>query len=186
MIIHISEIESEATFSGAIEGKEMGSVYDLLTPVEYHLRIKKSGINLKVEGHIYCVVALTCARCLDRFGYEIDTDLELELVASQMAPTDTELELEKGELDVHYYESDELDISEIIQEEVILNIPMRVLCREECLGLCEICGTNKNVGECTCGSATVTRLGELLKSYLKKEGENHGSAKEKTIKIKKG
>ena len=188
MIIKIADIEEEATFSGSIEPKEFKGVYenvDFITSIDYLLRIQRAGKRFKVEGHVHCDIDIPCARCLEKFRYEIDSDLQLELLSTEMAPTDIELELEKEELDVHYYETDELDLNEIVKEEIILNIPMRAICKEDCKGLCEKCGGNRNLGECTCERQKDTRLGELLKSYLGKEGDNHGSTKEKTVKVKK-
>lgn len=188
MIIKIIDIEDEAMFSGRIDAKEFRGVYenvDFLGPVDYHLRIQKSGTRLKVDGHVHCDLNLLCARCLEKFRYEIDSDIDVELVPKEMAPTDIEIELERDDLDVHYYESDEVDLTEIIQEEVTLSIPMRAICKEDCKGLCEKCGGNKNMGECKCEYQKDTRLAELLKSYLGREGDNHGSTEEKAIKVKK-
>jgi len=111
--------------------------------------------------------------------------VQLVLVSKEMAPKDIELELEKEELDTHYYEGEELDLNEILQEEIVLNIPMRAVCKEDCKGLCERCGGNRNLGECKCENQRNTRLGDLLKSFLNMEGEGYGSTEEKAVKVKK-
>lgn len=187
MVIRLSEIEDEAQFVGSLSVQDLKSLYenlDFITPVEYSLKVQKSGKAIRVSGRIHGELRLTCARCLENFVYVIDSDLKLELVSRDLAPSVPELELSKDELDIHYYEKDEIEVSEIVGEELILNIPMRALCKEECQGLCEICGGNKNRGECRCEVRTQTRLGELLKIYL--EGEGDGGTKEKAVKIKKG
>ncbi|MCS7281246.1 MAG: DUF177 domain-containing protein [Desulfobacterota bacterium] len=189
MLIRLQEIEDEAFFSGTIELKELVQAYkdvDFVTPVQYSIKIRKTGSQFKVQGHVSCNVGLVCARCLERFTYVVDSELDVDLVSREMAPTDSELELAEEELDIHYYESDELDLEEIIFEEILLSIPMRAICRDNCMGLCERCGGNRNLGECTCQEKKETRLGELLKSYLAKEGEKYGSTEKEAVKVKKG
>lgn len=187
MVIRLSEIEDEAEFVGSLSVQDLKGLHeniDFVSPVEYSLRVQRSGKAIRVMGHVHGEVELTCARCLESFRYSLESDVNVELVSKGLAPTVPELELSREELDVFYYEKDEIDVGDIVGEEVILNLPMRALCKEDCLGLCEICGGNRNKGECTCERRTDTRLGELLKIFL--EGEGDGGTKEETVKIKKG
>lgn len=187
MVIKIPEIEDEIMFSGTIDANEFESPFrdvDFSTPVEYSLKVHRSGKALRVQGYVHCGLSLVCARCLERFSYNVDTKVDFELVPKEMAPKEVELELERDDLDVHYYESEELDIIDIIQEEVILSIPMRAICKEDCKGLCERCGGNRNLGECKCDTRSHTRLGELLKSYLE-EGDSDGCPEKKAVEVKK-
>ncbi len=189
MIIKIAEIEEEVVFSGIICADRFKSDYenvDFFGPVEYSLKIGRSDKRLSVKGHVQCSLNLLCARCLESFRYEIDSDIDLQLLPREMAPTDIDLELERDELDVRYYDQDEIDLTELIEEEVILNIPMRAICKEDCKGLCEKCGGNKNLNECKCESGRDTRMAQLLRSYLEEEGDGHGGSQEKAIKVKKG
>ena len=188
MIVKIADLEEEATFSGKVEPKEFEGLcedVDFITPIDYALKIQRAGARFKVEGHVHCIIGIPCARCLERFFYDIESNVQLVLVSKEMAPKDIELELEKEELDTHYYEGEELDLNEILQEEIVLNIPMRAVCKEDCKGLCERCGGNRNLGECKCENQRNTRLGDLLKSFLNMEGEGYGSTEEKAVKVKK-
>ena len=51
---------------------------------------------------------------------------------------------------VGYYEGDRLDLGEVIREQVLLGLPLKPLCREDCQGLCPRCGKNRNAGPCGC------------------------------------
>ena len=124
-------------------------------------------------------------RCLDDFPFEIQANLSAELV--RKAPVnETELELTGEEMDVYYFEGDEIDLGELVYEEVLLNIPMKPVCREDCKGLCDICGRNRNIEECFCNNVSYTLLKEKLNTYLTRQGDKNGSSKKKNFSIKKG
>jgi len=54
------------------------------------------------------------------------------------------------DLDFSVYQNDELDLDELVIEQLELALPVRLLCREECRGLCDQCGTNFNEQQCNC------------------------------------
>ena len=62
----------------------------------------------------------------------------------------SETELHENDLEFSYYENDELDTDQLIREQLELALPARVLCREDCRGLCAQCGTNLNLETCQC------------------------------------
>jgi len=79
---------------------------------------------------------------------------------------EAEVELRPDDLDIYYYDGDEINLDPLIYDEVLLNLPIRPLCREDCAGLCHICGKNKNVESCACSQYASTVLGEKLKNFL--------------------
>jgi len=82
------------------------------------------------------------------FGFQwISTGLLGEIIAG----LDEEIELGAGDLDVMFITGDQLDVETLAAEQVMLNLPMRVLCQPDCPGLCARCGANKNQkGSCRC------------------------------------
>ena len=58
--------------------------------------------------------------------------------------------LQAEELEISYYQGDFIDLTPIICEQIILQIPIKPLCSEECKGLCPHCGINMNVASCSC------------------------------------
>ncbi len=83
--------------------------------------------DLIVKADISCVLQLQCARCLTTFDWPLRTDT---LLSYEVAPTDV------------------IDITEDIRQEIILAYPMIPMCREDCKGLCAVCGQNLNLGSC--------------------------------------
>ena len=103
-----------------------------------------------VDGSMEAEGSLVCVRCLtpvpwqgkDRFSVELRHPLDA---------ADDEIELDEGDLDVMFITDDQLDVGRLAAEQVMLNMPMRILCQPECAGLCPQCGANKNQeGSCQC------------------------------------
>ena len=103
-----------------------------------------------VDGSMEAEGLLVCARCLvpvpwkgnDRFSVELRHPLDA---------AHEEIELGEGDMDVVFITDDQLDVCRLAAEQVMLNLPMRILCQPECAGLCPQCGANKNQEEsCRC------------------------------------
>lgn len=113
------------------------------------------GTLMRVEGG-YAMEArcafegkLECSRCLAAYPFAIDEPFSLLLYKRPAALPDVR-ELAKDELDVSYYEDDQVAVAPIAEERVQMAIPMKPLCREECLGLCPRCGKDRNLDPCGC------------------------------------
>jgi len=101
--------------------------------------------NCRVEGSV------ACSRCLEPVQWEVDEDLSVDYRTPSATPLDAELGLEKDDLDVAFLDGDKLDLAELAAEQILLALPMRVVCNESCAGLCPRCGANRNRdGACTC------------------------------------
>lgn len=94
---------------------------------------------------------LSCSRCLESVPWSVAEDFSLEYHLPGSAPLDAEAGLDEGDLNVSFLNGQELDLSELAAEQVLLAIPMRILCQPSCAGLCPRCGKNLNqVDECGC------------------------------------
>ena len=93
-----------------------------------------------------------CGRCLEQYVFELGKDFSVMLVPKQPLPEDAELG--DDDLDLSFYEGDQVDLSPLIREQIILALPTRPLCRESCRGLCPQCGVNLNFQPCACRAAS--------------------------------
>lgn len=169
MIIKLYEIEDQVRVEDEVNGAKFKRPEDtdlnFLTPITYDLKIEKIGEDFRVSGKVHGSLSLSCARCLEEFPYSIDTDLDIELMQK---PKDfaNELELRDEEMDVYYFDGDEVDLDPYVYEEVVLSIPVRALCSDACKGICPQCGKNRNREECQCERPGASLLGEKLKRFL--------------------
>lgn len=106
---------------------------------------------------------LTCQRCLAPATGPVAVEVDLLLVPSGEEPTEGELELEQEELSVLYVD-EVLDTEPIMLEQMQLNVPIRALCRKDCAGLCPICGSDRNLEECSCEERTIDPRWSVLRS----------------------
>ena len=132
--------------------------YGVVSPfkVKVYGELAKSEVNtIIIEGELAAELELTCGRCLDAVKHELLTDF------------DAEVSKDEGESTV--------DISAQVDENIILNIPQKVLCSEDCEGLCHSCGANLNSEECNCESDIDPRFSLLKDMFNNEGGERDGN-----------
>ena len=112
------------------------------------LQISADGADVLVQGRLAATVPQTCGRCLESFPARVDATVDVRLVPRPA--TKDNVELGADDLDVDFYDNDELDVTRVVANEATLALPMKALCREDCRGLCPVCGANRNVAPCTC------------------------------------
>jgi uncharacterized protein len=123
-------------------------------PIRIRLKAARIGEMVEVEGDIETTLRLTCGRCLTEFVGRLATDFAITYVREALglpagdAPAEGRAEVEDAGL--IGFRGEEIDLTEGIQEQVVLGLPLRPLCREDCKGLCAACGADLNVGECDC------------------------------------
>jgi uncharacterized protein len=173
MIIKLYDMQEALVVRGTLEGLKFKRPEDaevsFLSPIRYELIVTKTGDNLWLRGPVHADLSLSCSRCLESFAYSIDSELSIELMPKEAEPSGSEVELKNDELDIYYYEGDEIDLDPYVYEEVMLGIPLKALCSDSCKGMCPVCGKNLNVETCRCEKIGTTVLGEKLKSFLKKQ-----------------
>ncbi len=113
--------------------------------------VRPQGDVFSVSGRCAAEGRLTCSRCLEPVEWTVEENFSLEYRVPALAPADAESGLDEGELDVAFLQGEELDLSELAAEQVLLSLPMRIVCRPDCAGLCSRCGANLNNEEgCDC------------------------------------
>ncbi len=123
----------------------------LTGPVHCNLKVSLENERVKVEGRLATVLGLTCCRCANEFEKSVDKNFMLTYVSDpELGGNGDEFELEYDDLEVGFYRGDQLDLAVVLTEQILLEIPMKPICREECRGLCDQCGVDLNVGTCDC------------------------------------
>ncbi len=114
-------------------------------------RVDRTGVDVRVRGHLQAQITAPCDRCLELVALPVDRQFDLYYTKSDAETADVgERELQLGDLDFGFLDDEEIDLDELVREQLTLSLPVRVLCREDCRGLCPQCGTDLNRGICDC------------------------------------
>jgi uncharacterized protein len=109
------------------------------------------GSGFAVSGMLDATGSLTCVRCLAAVPWQAHEPFAFELSRALAGDTVDEVELDEDDLDRVLLVDDELDLEQVAAEQILLALPMRVVCRDDCAGLCPTCGANRNLeGACSC------------------------------------
>ena len=116
-------------------------------PIEVEISGSKTGDELIFQGTVSTKVEAECARCMENFESEVSSKLQfviqlLEISHPQDSDDDDFVILPKT--------IQEYDISQRVREAILLELPLKPLCSETCLGLCPMCGVNLNDSNCDC------------------------------------
>ena len=132
-----------------------------LREVEYRLSATNAGTAITVEGMIKVDLRVQCNRCLESFAYP------QEIVFQEIYYDRNLHKMSAGELDWIPYTGDQIDITPEVVQNILLNLPMRFLCRDDCVGLCEVFGKDLNKEKCACSrddlDPRLAKLRDLLK-----------------------
>jgi uncharacterized protein len=104
-----------------------------------------------LEGSIAASGPLSCARCLEPVPWRLEDGFAVEFRAGEHDPGEGEFPIADDELDVAFLAGHEVELDDLAAEQVILALPMRIVCDEACAGLCPRCAANRNrEGACRC------------------------------------
>ncbi len=122
-----------------------------------------------LRGTIKAGLEVACDRCLTASPFPVDIKFDAAFTPSSVSVESPEnAELQADDLLVSFYEGDAIDVDELVREQILLSLPTRMLCKEECKGLCLDCGANLNAGEHVCENRAIDPRWSAL-AALKKE-----------------
>jgi uncharacterized protein len=108
------------------------------------------GSEIRVRGHLRTHLEASCDRCLAEVEIPVDRDFDLFYRPLATIAREEEVEVPQDELDIAFYSGDGIALDDLVTEQVILSVPMKVVCGVNCQGLCPVCGKNRNLERCTC------------------------------------
>ena len=128
--------------------------------------IERSNKTVFLRGHVDAEMKLVCSRCLELFSFSVSIPIRYTLRPRATNLMYKDIELTPEDLEYGYYEEDVLELERLIEEPVILAIPMKPLCQDDCQGLCPVCGRNRNIDICDCQSVSHRSPFSILKGLL--------------------
>ena len=124
--------------------------FTVVRPVTLGFDILKDKAHFRLVGQVATTLNLLCSRCLESFSLPVDASFDLRYQPHAANTGAGEREIEEDDLSTAFYEDDTIDLGQLMREQFYLALPMKPLCRDDCQGLCPVCGTNLNRGRCGC------------------------------------
>ena len=122
----------------------------LTEPATVSGRVKVAGHQVLVNGHVNTRAQVECDRCLQPVDLPVNADFALEYITGSDYESSQAAELTEDELSVAVFDGQGIDVDEIVKEQILLAAPTRMLCRDDCKGICSECGIDRNTDECNC------------------------------------
>jgi uncharacterized protein len=161
MRVHVDEIPEAGRFLQFHWGEERFQHFlppdDPLSicferPLHAELEIHKQPDHIRVRGLIRAEFRLVCHRCLESYPWRLEQPVDLFLLQQKESEDQTEEDQDKDldDLDYEFFDGEEIDIDLLVVEQIVLALPFKALCSEECNGICPHCGANLNLEPCRC------------------------------------
>jgi len=162
MFIEVQELERhpidfrEDFAPGAIDlGGEMKQTSDLHTAgraelVEEHHGKHRVIQDIRLKGSLAAKFEMACARCLEPVAQDVERSFDLLYRPLGSDAGREELSVTAAEAEVGYYQGEGLALEDVLREQLLLALPLKAICRDDCKGLCPHCGRNLNQQPCSC------------------------------------
>jgi uncharacterized protein len=155
MLLNVGRIRTaleryEKVYEPEAFGDSGGDDFRVAAPVRLAFDIVKDQRHFRLAGGVKTTLELPCSRCLETFLSPVDSQFDLRYQPDAPETAEGEREIREDDLTTAYYENDEIDLGQLMREQFYLALPMKPLCRDDCRGLCPLCGMNLNRGTCEC------------------------------------
>ena len=128
--------------------------------VKIKVRLDKSLRQIHLQAKIWAEGEFVCDRCLDNFIWQMDRKYSMIYIQGDRSIVDLKKE---EEIQVLSADTNYIDMDEDVRQYILLTVPQKLLCKEDCLGICPTCGVNKNNESCTCDAQSVDSRWDALK-----------------------
>lgn len=116
-----------------------------------------------VSGQIRGDIEIDCSRCLEPVKRPLSIPFAVRFIRAETEADARESEVDLSDLNSSEIEGDMLDLTEVIREQILLDLPEQVFCKEDCQGLCPKCGSNRNLIDCKCEESEIDPRWDALK-----------------------
>jgi uncharacterized protein len=180
MILHIDQLQAVAEVSVDFDAQQcrlpQEEIGKFLAPIHLVAQARKVEEEITLEGRVSSSLQMTCARCLHPYREALDESFEVVyLPYPEELNAKEELELDEADMNIVYYTDEEIDLTALVHDQVLLLLPVKPLCKADCAGLCPSCGKDLNEGPCSCSHDTVDPRFAVLKTLLASEPSENPS-----------
>jgi len=144
-----------------------------LEPLEVRATAELVEDQIRISGHLHTRLELVCSRCLEPVVEDVSRDFDLFYRPVSTIAKEEEVHLKLDDTEVGFFQGDGMFLADVLAEQVNLTIPMKVICRGDCRGLCPQCGVNLNSEDCRCETHTtdprLAPLARFKQDWFKKQ-----------------
>ena len=127
----------------------------LSEPLKVRGRVAQSKGKVVVTGEVESRLEVDCDRCLKPVELPVKSGFRVEYVTPQTYAATNVVELNESDMQLSVFDGETIDIDELVREQLLLSLPSRILCQEDCRGLCAVCGADSNIATCQCETGEV-------------------------------
>ena len=106
--------------------------------------------DIRVLGSFSTTVEVRCARCVEPVSTKVGGDFDLLYRPLGIDAGKDESSISEAETEIGYYSGDGIHLEDVLREQVLLALPVKIVCRDDCRGICAGCGRNLNIEPCAC------------------------------------
>jgi uncharacterized protein len=127
-----------------------GTSFRQAAPLKVDAVAELVGSEIHIRGRVGTSLEACCDRCLGSVAIPVERDFDLFYRPVSTIARAEEVALPKDELDIGFFSGNGIELADVVTEQVILSVPMKVVCQTDCRGLCPVCGANLNLEKCGC------------------------------------
>ena len=144
-----------------------------IDPLEVRATAEMAEDQIHISGELHTRMEMTCARCLEPVVEGVTREFDLYYRPLQSIARDDEYRLKLDDTEIGFFEGEGLFLTDVLAEQVLLAIPMKIICRSDCKGLCPHCGADLNSDDCRCeshsGDSRMAPLARIKQDWFKKQ-----------------
>lgn len=154
MLLELSQIrQAETEIHRRLEPADFvgrDHAFRVVSPIELTLTVHKDEQRFRLVGSMAGTIEHACSRCLDEFAVPVRSTFDLRYLPLSDHDGAEEREVGESDLAAVFYRDLEIDLTQLVEEQIYLALPMKPLCTPDCRGLCPQCGVNRNTATCDC------------------------------------
>jgi uncharacterized protein len=142
--------------------------FRLIGPATLIAEVRKDARKVRLAGRVAATLECNCSRCVELFTVPVNAAFDEMFLPFDANAAGRSEEVREDDMAVAFYKDDVIDLGELMREQFYLALPMKPLCRDDCKGLCPICGINRNRETCSCRSEWVDPRLDVLRNIARK------------------
>lgn len=159
--LHLETVKSSAWLEGVPEELDEVEEARITSDIYFDVHVYRLDNELSVRGEISFSLETICSRCLGVVDIDLKPKINLILMQAQTPEDESDW---NANVDYDSFTGEDIDLSSYLLEVFVRSLPYKILCKEDCEGLCIGCGENLNKSRCSCESVWVDPRFETLKN----------------------